>query len=232
MTRSRFAIFSSIGLFALAVTAQAQTITESSTNTIVPGNSIACNQTGTNITDENSYYRAFDLSTFGISGTWDITSAMFGVESATAGSGNSSQNVTLNLYDNYSTTSTGLTITGSLIGTANVTVNNGTVFLQNQSISAVDTTGFLVMEVLVPDSTASGNNLGNQFFIGSNTDAETGPDYIRAPNCGITTPTTISSVGFPDMHMVMSVTGAPVPEPASVAALGLGALALLRRRRK
>ena len=42
------------------------------------------------------------------------------------------------------------------------------------------------MEVFTPDGQAT----GNLFFIGSNAAAETGPSYLSAADCGITTPTT------------------------------------------
>jgi hypothetical protein len=61
----------------------------------------------------------------------------------------------------------------------------------------------LVVEVFTPDGTAAGNLI----FIGSNASAETGPSYLRAPDCGITTPSTTSAIGFPNMHIVMNVIG-------------------------
>jgi len=56
----------------------------------------------------------------------------------------------------------------------------------------------------------SGEADGNSFFIGSNNLGETDPSYIMAPTCGITEPTLISAVGFPNNHYVINVNADPV----------------------
>src|SRR5205814_155376 len=72
----------------------------------------------------------------------------------------------------------------------------------------------LVMEVNIPDGSAQ----GNVFFIGSNTDPETGPSYLSAADCGVNDPTPTGDIGFPDMHIVFNVYGScpgvtPTPRP-------------------
>ena len=88
-----------------------------------------------------------------------------------------------------------------------VTVNNtatGVVLPVTLSPPGIAPAGSTVVaEVFIPDGTAAGNII----FAGSNTDAESGPSYIRAPSCGSTQPATLASVGFPNVHMVLTVTG-------------------------
>jgi hypothetical protein len=68
---------------------------------------------------------------------------------------------------------------------------------------AFDSTNQLVVEVFTPD----GESAGNLFFIGSNTAAESAPSYLSAAVCGVPTPTTTAGIGFPNMHVVMTVNG-------------------------
>jgi hypothetical protein len=61
----------------------------------------------------------------------------------------------------------------------------------------------LVVEIFIPDGVVAGNS----FFIGSNAEPQTGPSYIRAPECGTPTPETTAAIGFPEMHIVLDVVG-------------------------
>ena len=75
-------------------------------------------------------------------------------------------------------------------------------------------TSQLVMELFTPD----GRGAGKLFFVGSNAAAETGPSYISAPACEISTPTTTAALGSPEMHVVFNVIGTcvaatPTPTP-------------------
>src|SRR5207247_7124840 len=89
-----------------------------------------------------------------------------------------------------------------------------------QGIAAAVAAGTLglVMELNIPDGSAQ----GNQFFVGSNTDPETGLSYLSAADCGITTPTSTGDIGFPDMHIVFNANGScpggsPTPTPTATA---------------
>jgi len=53
--------------------------------------------------------------------------------------------------------------------------------------------------VYIPDSTAPATL--------SNTSGQTKSGYLRAPECGAGLPTSIASLGFPTMHMIMTVSG-------------------------
>src|SRR5437773_7699823 len=180
----------------------AATITESSSQAIVTGNSVSCNN-GTGHTD-NSYWRAFNMGGAGFS----VTSVSFGVESA-----NNTQPVTVRLY---TTMNFPAGFPGSLtqIGTTTISVgptDTGTVRQTPLTATVPVGTSQMVMELFTPDGTTT----GHLFFVGSNTATETGPSYISATACGITVPTTTAAVGFPNMHIVFNVNGfcgtAPTP---------------------
>jgi hypothetical protein len=180
---------------------QTITLSQSSSTTIVAG-SPSCNITATGVTRENSYYRVFRLSDFGVVRPFTAQRVDFGVEDATAGVG-TSQSVQVRLH-----TLNGAFITANLVNVAgqNVTVNNSTnvvlpVALAPQPV--IQPSDTLVAEVFVPDGMAA----GNIFFIGSNASAETGPSYIRALDCSVTEPATMASIAFPDAHIVLTVTG-------------------------
>ncbi len=176
------------------------TITQSTSQTIA-GGSVACSVAGVG-TSQNSYWRAFTLSSFGIAptATYSVTSVSFGVESVTT-----SLPITVKLY---TTTNFPTGFPGSLaqIGTAMTTVTNAqnaTVVTVPLSASVPPGTSQLVMEVNAPDGTPT----SNFFFLGANSAAETGPSYVSAAGCGLTVPTATGAIGFPNTHFIMNVNG-------------------------
>src|SRR5690606_28587580 len=48
---------------------------------------------------------------------------------------------------------------------------------------------------------------GGVFYIGSNGAGQSAPSYLAATDCGISEPATTDSIGWPDMHIVMNVSG-------------------------
>jgi|GEM_PF-1439636 len=205
-----------------ATTCNPQTVTESTTQTITPNNSYTCS-------DGVSYWRAFDLTnSFGITNTFDVQSIDIGIESATSGtpakpaskavkvtsSGKagkviaqgSGQQVTVRLY----TDSGGFPASPrTQIATGDFTIADQSLTIVNLPITTTVPAGSeLVVEVFAPN--ASGG-AGNLFIFGSNTDPETAPSYVSAPNCEISdpTPTSDPSVNpdMHDMHFVMNVNG-------------------------
>jgi subtilisin family serine protease len=194
------------------------TITESSSQDITSGNSVACNDNTSGFTVENHYWRAFDMASFTGGAEYDITAISFGIEQATSGSG-TGQPVTVNLYTN-----SGAPFPG---GTLTLLATSGSINIPDQSLSIFDVpiaatvpagTPELVMEVTNPD----GVEAGNMFFIGSNASPETAPSYLSAADCGIPDPTTTADIGFPDMHIVFNVDGTcpggtPTPTPTATA---------------
>jgi subtilisin family serine protease len=188
------------------------TITQSTSQDIVTGNSVACND-GVGTT-ENHYWRAFDMSTFTGGLEYDVTSVSFGIESAVSGTG-TGQPLTVNLYIESGApfpngTRTLLATTGELT----IPDQANSIFTAPLTATVPAGTLELVMEVMTPDGTA----VGNLLFVGSNTDPETGLSYLSAVDCGVPDPTPTGDIGFPDMHIVFNVNGTcpgvtPTPTP-------------------
>lgn len=173
------------------------TITHSTSQTIITGNSVSCNAGG--LHTDNSYFRVFDLVAFGITEDFNITNVSFGIELANGVSG--SQPVEVKLH-----TLSGPFIFANLttIGTANLSVPNQTLSIYDAAVAATAPAGsLLVVEIFTPNGQASNNS----FFIGSNNLGQTGPSYLAAAACGVAQPTDTAAIGFPNMHIVMNVTG-------------------------
>ncbi len=179
---------------------RSSTITESITQNIVSGNSVACNNGVA--TTANSYFRSFVLSNFGITNDFQITNVSIGIESAIGASG--MQPITCYLYTTSTPFPTGYPSSLTLIGSATVDVPDQELTIFNIPVLGIAPAGSeIVVEIFTPD----GQSVGNLFFIGSNPDGETAPSYIMAVDCGISVPMTTASIGFPGMNIVMNVTG-------------------------
>lgn len=205
-----FAVISLFAVAALASAQAAQTITQSTSNAITPDNSVTCGDATTHAA--SSYFRVFDLAAFGIDNGMDVSQVEIGIEEAAAGAGGQ-QPIAVRLHSKAPAAA--LTYANlAQIGAASSSVNNGTQFLFSVPVTgSIGADLDLVVEVITPDGTANGNLL----VIGSNAAAENAPSYIVAAACGSPQPATTDSIGAPDMHIVMSVTGVPrsatAPEP-------------------
>ena len=124
------------------------TITHSTSQTIVAANSVSCNAGG--LHTNNSYWRAFNLPSFGISGAYTVTDVSIGVEQATSTS--ASQQVTCNLYTSSQVFPAGYPGSLTLIGTATVDVTPQTATILNIPVSGLAPAGSeLVVEIFTPD---------------------------------------------------------------------------------
>ena len=173
-------------------------LTQSTSTTIVTNNSVSCNAGG--LHTDNSYWRAYNLAPLALPSALTVTNVSFGIEQATGGG----QPVTVRLYTQTSGTFPGGTRT--LIGTQNATVpdQSGTIFTVNFATPVVvPNTAVLIVELFTP----SGQATGKSFFIGSNTAPQTGASYLSAAACGVTTPTDVAAIGFPNMHIILNVGG-------------------------
>jgi len=194
------------------------TITESTSQAIVDGNSVACNN-GFGTT-ENHYWRAFNMGTFTGGQDYNVTSVSFGIELASSGGG-TGQPLTVNLYANHGSPFPGGDWQSNLIATSgeiNIPDQADTIFNVPLIVTAPGAALELVMEVTTPDGTV----VGNLFFVGSNPDPETGLSYLSAVDCGVPNPTPTGDLGFPNMHIVFDVNGScaggasPTPTPTPV----------------
>lgn len=190
-----------------------QTLTQNASNAITKNNSFAC-VVGDGITLDNSYYRVFTLADYQITSTFHVTQVEFGIQIATAGQGAASQPATVKI-GTY-----GMVPQGTMLDLAQVrNVSSVDIQIPNGSATAMTVpiqadiapTTSVIVELAVPDSSIDGNNQGNKFFIGTNTDTERAPGYTLGTTCGVAPPTSMQSVaddlGFGTVHMVMSVTG-------------------------
>jgi hypothetical protein len=192
-------------------------ITESSSQEIVSGNSVACNN-GFGTT-ENHYWRAFNMQTFTGGAPYNISAVEFGIELAQSGNG-TGQPLTVNLYANHGSPFPGGDWQSNLIGTSgelNIPDQSLTVFVQPLSATVAAGTLELVMEVMTPD----GTGVGNLFFVGSNPDGQSADSYLSAADCGVNDPTPTQDIGFPNMMIVFNVDGScpgtPTPTPSATA---------------
>jgi len=173
------------------------TLTQSSSQTITVFNSISCNNGGLNT--QSSYYRTYVLEDFGVTGDFEVCEVLLGVESASSFTG--TQPVSVNLYTSDPEFPDG---TLTEIGFADIELPDQDLTIVSIPVTATVPAGSqLVVEIYIPDGTSEGNS----FFIGSNADPQTGPSYIRAPDCGTLTPETTAAIGFPEMHIVLDVVG-------------------------
>lgn len=179
------------------------TITHSSSQAITVGNSISCN-TGppAGLHFDTSYWRAFNMATFTNSQAYRVTAVSFGIEAARSGTG-TGQPLTVRLYRSVGGAFPGGSRT--LISTTSVNVMDQmeTIFSLPLAVTVPAGTSELVMEVFTP----SGQEVENAFFIGSNTEPQTGPSYVSSANCGNPTPTDTAALGRPNMNIVFNVNG-------------------------
>ncbi|TVQ30192.1 MAG: hypothetical protein EA370_13915, partial [Wenzhouxiangella sp.] len=170
------------------------TITHSASDSIVPG-TVACSPDEGATTSENAFFRTFTLSDFDITETFNVTEVGFGIENLSA-----SQPITINLY-----TLDGNFVMGNLtlVGSATETLSSQSLSLVSIPVTAeIDPAATLVVEISPPDLSGVA-----AFFPGSNSAGETAPSYLAAAACGIAEPSTFGSIGFPQVQLVMSVTG-------------------------
>ena len=139
------------------------------------------------------------MGTFVGGAQYNVTSVSFGVESA-----NNTQPVTVRLYTNSGAPFPGGTRTQIATSTIDVTSAQGGTVVTTPLVATVPAgTSELVMELFTPD----GQTAGHLFFVGSNADPQSGPSYLSAAACGVTTPTDVAALGFPNMHIVFNVNG-------------------------
>ena len=169
-------------------------ITQSTDNsTVTPLNSAACPA------DDDRYLRRFDLAgDHELLATLSVSEVRFAVEEATA------MTLTINLYEIANQDPLELA-NMNLIGTANLDVSDvDDLSVVSTPVAGVIDSGFndLVVEVLAPDTTQT-----STFFIGSNANGQSSPSYLLSAACNYPEPTDLSTTNYPDMHIIMSVSG-------------------------
>lgn len=174
------------------------TLTHSTSMSVEADNSVACYNSVFGYTRRSSYYRVFDLAAMGMTRPLAVSQVTVGIERARSGSGNG-QPATVKLH-----TLTGAFTVANLTELARqaTTVDDQELQLIVVPVAATVPAGStLVVEFLVPNGEANLNAL----FPGSNNDGQSGPTYVRDDCGGAAQPTDVGSLGFPDMHLVLSV---------------------------
>jgi PKD repeat protein len=186
------------------------TITHSISQTIMPGNFISCSYDGGATTKENGFLRTFFLEDFDISGNFVISEVSFGIE----GINLEPIEITVNLYTLNTLPFTYSNMT--LIGSESVILTIQALTVVNIPINATAPAGStLVVEVDVPDTSGTA-----AFYMGANDLGQTAPSYWRSASCGLAQPTSFANIGYPNVHIVINVTGEPEP-PACNAPSGV-----------
>lgn len=203
-------------------TCGATLLTQSTSQSIITGNSVSCNAVG--IHTDNSYFRAYDMT--GFPDGFDVCEVEVGIEQAVGGAG--SQPITVNVWANSGAAFPPGTL--ALVGTAAVNVADQSLTVLTVPVAASIPAGStqMILEVFTPDGTAGSNS----FFMGSNNLGESGPSYLQAADCGVTVPTPTGSIGFGNMQIVLNAGGdaaggEPTPSIVEVPTLGGWGLALL-----
>jgi len=184
----------------------AVTLTQSSSQEITPQNSVACVQQDANGNPiehrENSFYRVFNLEELGVSGRLETTSVGVAIQSAESPNPDQPMSVVLHTLAGNDLAVDRL----SEIGRADIRVaNQGAGLLDVPLAASAEAGSRLVVEIFLPDAAGGGNLL----FPGSNTASQAGPTYLRAPaaGCDLVEPTDMADIGFPEVHLVVSVSG-------------------------
>lgn len=172
-------------------------LTQTETNVVEPGNSIAC-EDGANF--ESSWYRIFDLSAEGITSSFQVTQVAVGVEVADGGD-DGVQPVEAVLHTLAGDLQGGDALT--TLATSPLEVADATARVEFPIAAEVPAGTPLVVEIRVPD----GGETGDLFIIGANDDGQTAPGFIKAPACGDDDPRDIADIGRPDVHLIIEVTG-------------------------
>ena len=159
-------------------------------------------------TAEGSAYRVFSLADAGVSGTFHLDKITFGVCFSIAGSGSAaipSAQVKVGTYSGGAKDTTLDLTKVTMLKMTSISVPATQISEVVDAPIAVDIPGGknLIVEIEVADL----NGLAEQLAIGSTSNTETQPGYIRYPKCSINQPTSTSSAGESNDHLVITATG-------------------------
>ena len=191
------------------------TLSQASSTTITNNNSIACADNTTGLSAQNSYYRVFTLSDFGVTTTLHLTHVDFAIQHADGGPDSAQQpaQVILATYGAAPAATLDENQIQPLGSPVDIMIADGNGTRMTVPVAVdVPAGSRLLVELAVPD----GASAGSTFFIGSNAQGERGPSYMSSAStdCGFVNPTTIASIeasatppltGMVDV--ILSVTG-------------------------
>jgi hypothetical protein len=197
---------------------QQVTLGQTNDNTLAVGKAVACASSllGTTVyTRDNSWYRVFKLSDYGITSAFNLQRVTFYTDYAYGGSG-VTQPATIKVGTYTGTVEADSLTTGAItpITSMPITIpdadsSNGVDPPVDTNISAMIPAGSnLIVELALPD----GSGDGSFYYIGVSAGGEQKKGYIRATpsGCGFTTPkalTTAGGLNQPDNAVLLTVTG-------------------------
>lgn len=191
-------------------------LTQTTSQIPVTPSTVSCN--GVSNHSENSYYREYGSAA--LPRGLDVCAVELAIELSDAGDPATSQPLTINLYRQTGGAFPGGTRTQ--IGTATVQVPDGLRGFNVPVTGQVPPGQSLVVEAFLAD----GRSTGNLLFLGSNGAGESAPTFLRAPDCGVSTPVTVASLSFPNVHLILNPRGSALASAATPVPGG-GPLALL-----
>jgi hypothetical protein len=165
---------------------------------VLPGGGITCSNLATGHSRGSQFLRTFRLSDFDIQDDFLVTDVTFGVDRVKP-----DLDVTVNLYTmDGSLRYADLDLLASQAVTVGPEQDGRLVTVPVRTVVPAGAT--LVVEVASDDLLGTG-----WFYPGANDRGESAPSYFASEACGYPEPTSMASVGFgfPDVHLVMSVTG-------------------------
>lgn len=162
------------------------TFTQNTSSVAVAGTGIACNPGG-----DNTFYRVYDLTALGYASDLTLNTIKFSVEAS-----NADRVVTVSAYTlSGALTNANLTLLGSVdVNVSSTIMTDYTAAMGGLTVPGGST---LVVSYSVPAITST------PFLPGSNAAGQSSPVYIKALACGITEPTSLTAVGFPDVHVIL-----------------------------
>lgn len=142
----------------------------------------------------------------------------------------------MKIYDGYVLSGIYPTTRGTLVGSFTQQIADGANFNLTWDVPATIATGLMYVEIESLNPNAGNGTSGQIFQVGANSAGQTAPWYLVAAACGANNPIPNFAIGFPNDHMVLSVTGMeasviPSPLAGALGFVGLIGVASPRRRR-
>lgn len=194
--------FTLLAIAAFASNVSSQVISQNATPSVVSTTgSVACGSQANGYTSDNYYSRAFNLADYAINYDYKITNVAIGVQTANKGF-----NVNVNLYS----------LTGNYPGGATTLLNSVPIAVTPESVGTMVDTGTSLTQIIpaslkfVLEVFHDGETNVEQFYLGTNPGAQTGPSYLKSEACAILTPIATGTgalANFGSARWVMTVTG-------------------------
>jgi len=184
------------------------TLRETSDNAIAANNSITCKSNSDGASSDQTWFRAFALADFGITGPFHVTRVDFGIQES---AGTPSVTVQVGTYAGaVGATTLDPSLITPLASSSVVIPATTTGEMIGVPITAdVPANGKLAVAIVAPD--LRGTSPVKRVFIGASQGGEAQPGYILSVTCGITPlakrPIDVDPVMFPMVDLIITVTG-------------------------